>query len=173
LAGIAVATELGINIEVVKKALAEFTGVKRRFSILGTKHEVVFVDDYAHHPTEIKAVIEAARQTPAQRIIIVFQPHRSSRFSRFWEEFLEALSKADAVITMPVYSAGEAAIKGVTEQNFAKDLGQKYGKESHCAQTPQEALDIVQKITRNGDFVIGMGAGSISEFIRDIYEKYN
>ncbi|MDR0632888.1 MAG: UDP-N-acetylmuramate--L-alanine ligase [Holosporales bacterium] len=172
LAGIAVATELGINLEIVKKTLAEFTGVKRRFSILGAKGSVTFVDDYAHHPTEIKAVLNAARQTTAHRVIIVFQAHRYTRFSRFWGDFLNALSQADAVITMPVYSAGEEAIKNITGQNFAKDLGQKYEKESYFAQTPQEALDIVKKIAKEGDFVIGMGAGTISEFIRDIYEHY-
>jgi UDP-N-acetylmuramate--alanine ligase len=169
LAGIAVAVELGIDFEIMKKAFADFTGVRRRFSILGTKNGVTFVDDYAHHPSEIKAVLEAANQTAKRHIITVFQPHRYSRFSDLWKEFLKVLGTADIVIAMPVYTAGEEPIENINSETFIKELAKT--KESYYAQNTDEVLNIIKNIAKEGDLVIGMGAGSISEFIKKVYEQ--
>ncbi|MDR1597623.1 MAG: UDP-N-acetylmuramate--L-alanine ligase [Holosporales bacterium] len=108
LAAVAVAKELEISADVIKSAFASFQGVKRRFTILGQTCGVTFVDDYAHHPMEIKAVIDAARQAHAARVVAVFQPHRYSRFTQFFDAFADVLAKADIVIALPVYAAGES-----------------------------------------------------------------
>lgn len=172
LAAIAVANELGIDIEVVKRSFSAFLGVKRRFTILGVMRGVTFVDDYAHHPTEIQAVMNAARKTAAKRLIVIFQPHRYTRFSSLWNEFLTVLAQADVVIIPPVYPAGEAEIPGITNENFVEVLHKSGKQEAYAAKSYDETLQYVQQIAQENDFVIGMGAGNISEWMHQIYKAF-
>lgn len=177
LAAIAVAYELGLDWEPVKEALSKFSGVKRRFSLLGIKRGVTFIDDYAHHPSEIRAVIEAARQIQPNRVIVVFQAHRYTRFSRFWQEFLKVFCLADIVITMPVYSAGEPVIADISGISFVEELSRRFksehlDKQAYFAKDTDEVLQLLVDLAKDKDCVIGMGAGSITDYIRQIYEAY-
>jgi UDP-N-acetylmuramate--alanine ligase len=171
LAAIAVANELRISPEIYKSALASFQGVKRRFTVLGKKRGVTFVDDYAHHPMEIQAVIAAARQTDAARIIAIFQPHRYSRLSALFDEFVDVLSTADTVIVLPVYAAGEAAMNGYTNEKVVEALKSRGNKNAYFCED-QELPDLARKIAENRDFLVGLGAGSISEIILSVYNLY-
>lgn len=173
LAALAAAHELEINIEICKSALASFQGVKRRFTILGKKQGITFIDDYAHHPMEIKAVLEAGRQTQAKRIIAIFQPHRYSRFSQLFNDFVEVLSQADVVIAMPVYAAGEPLIEGINHQSFIKTLKKNAFKQAYAVNQENDLLDIIHEITLEGDFVIGLGAGNISDILSKVYTSFS
>lgn len=172
LAALAAAHELGINNEVCKAALASFRGVHRRFTWLGQKDGVTFIDDYAHHPTEIRAVLEAARQTSAQRVCVVFQPHRYSRFSKLFEDFLEVLSAADVVVTLPVYAAGESPVEGFTAQAFTEALRERLGDQAYAVEGGAELAELLPQITREGDTVVGMGAGSLSEIMEKVFKTF-
>lgn len=168
LAALATAHELEIPPEVSCAALAAFEGVKRRFTILGQKRGVTFVDDYAHHPMEIRAVLEAGRQTEAKRLLAVFQPHRYTRFSAFFDAFADVLSAADVVIALPVYAAGERATDEerarFSNASFATVL-QERSKEAYAVNDEEELKARLKDIAREGDFVIGLGAGSISDIL--------
>lgn len=168
LAALATAHELGIPAEVCREALASFCGVHRRFTRLGQKDGVTFIDDYAHHPSEIRAVLEAARQTSAKRVCVVFQPHRYSRFSQLFDDFVAVLSTADLVITLPVYAAGEAPVDGCTPQAFTAALQPHIGNRALAVDTPEELASLLPTLTQEGDVVVGMGAGSISEMMTSI-----
>ncbi|MDR0625351.1 MAG: UDP-N-acetylmuramate--L-alanine ligase [Holosporales bacterium] len=184
LAGVAVSLELEIDEAVIKDALANFSGVKRRFSFLGNVNGVVFIDDYAHHPAEIKAVIEAAKQAGPERIVVVFQPHRYTRFADLWDRFALELSEADIVIAMPVYTAGEQEISGIDSSSFVRAFNSKYGGSGACmayyvadvAELTKLLKEILKIETRaetqkTCEFVIGMGAGSISEYMHNVYDS--
>lgn len=168
LAALATAHELEIPLEISRVALAAFEGVKRRFTILGRKKGITFVDDYAHHPMEIRAVLEAGKQTEAKRLIAVFQPHRHTRFQAFFEVFADVLAKADVVIALPVYAAGEAASAEdqvrFSNETFAKAL-QDRGVEAYAVATEGELANCLRQVAHEGDFVIDLGAGSISEIM--------
>ena len=170
LAGIAVATELGIDLEIVKKSLSEFLGVKRRFTILGTKNGITFVDDYAHHPSEIDAVIDAAKQTDSKNVIMIFQPHRYTRLSALWTEFLETLKKVNTVIVLPVYTAGEKQIEKINSETFVQELSKETN--SYYAGNKLEIMNLIKSKSNNGDIIIAVGAGDITHTIKEIFEEY-
>ncbi|MDR1908083.1 MAG: UDP-N-acetylmuramate--L-alanine ligase [Holosporales bacterium] len=174
LAAIAVAKELGIQAEVYKSALASFKGVKRRFTVLGEKRGVTFVDDYAHHPMEIKTVIESARQTCAKRVIALFQPHRYSRFSQLFEDFVDVLMAADVVIALPVYAAGESKIANYDNVAFVSALKAKGCQNVHVAPNNDvdQILKTVAAVVQDGDFCIGLGAGSISDIVAGVFSSF-
>lgn len=173
LAAIAVAHELRISPEVYKSALSPFQGVKRRFTVLGKKDGVTFVDDYAHHPTEIGAVLAAIKQTNAKRVIALFQPHRYSRFSSLFQDFLKVLAKADVVIVLPVYAAGEDPMKNCSSEAFVDDL--KMHDKMHdnvYFSENKDVLKVVREIATDGDYCIGLGAGSISDIMSNLFTSF-
>ena len=173
LAAIALARHAGASFEAVQRALPGFRGVARRFEVVGTARGVTFVDDYAHHPTEIAATLAAARSVyPGQRIIAVFQPHLYSRTRDLAVEFGYALAQADAVWVTDVYAAREAVIEGVSGElivNAAKRAG---ADGVHYAPT----LDVLQgelaQVLVDGDVCIAMGAGDIDTAIRSVYARF-
>jgi UDP-N-acetylmuramate--alanine ligase len=171
LAAIAVANELRISPEIYKAALASFQGVKRRFTILGKRRGVTFVDDYAHHPTEIQAVISAARQTDAARIVAVFQPHRYSRLSALFDEFVEVLSAADIVIVLPVYAAGETIMDEYTNKRVVDALMAQGHRSAYFCES-QDLLGLAKSVAMDRDFFVGLGAGNISEIISNVYNLF-
>ncbi|MDR0631333.1 MAG: UDP-N-acetylmuramate--L-alanine ligase [Holosporales bacterium] len=171
LAAIAVAHELRISPEIYKAALASFQGVKRRFTILGKKRGVTFVDDYAHHPVEIRAVIAAARQMNAKRVVAVFQPHRYSRFSLLFDDFIAVLATADVVIVLPVYAAGEPIVEGYNNEKAVEALNAQGHETVYCCDR-EDLLDLATDIAIEGDFFVGLGAGNITEIISNVYNLY-
>jgi UDP-N-acetylmuramate--alanine ligase len=162
LAAIAVARELRIKDEVVRKALASFGGVKRRFTRTGTAGGITVIDDYGHHPVEIAAVLETARQTSDGRIIAVVQPHRYTRLKALFDEFCKAFNHADAVLVAPVYAAGEEPIAGIDRDALVAGLIRHGHRDARALEGPDELPRRIADMARPGDLVVCLGAGSIT-----------
>jgi UDP-N-acetylmuramate--alanine ligase len=160
LAAIGVALELGVAFADVVGALAEFRGAERRFERKGEAAGVTVVDDYGHHPTEIAAVLQAARGTGARRVMCVFQPHRYTRTAQLLREFGPALALADEVVLTDIYPAGEDAIPGVTVDALAEQV-RLAGGTVHVVAALADLPKAVARLSQPGDLVITMGAGSI------------
>jgi len=161
LAAVAVAGELEVPFERTAAALAEFRGAERRFELRGEARGVMVVDDYGHHPTEIAAVIDAARAGIDRRVVVVFQPHRYTRTAQLLPEFVEALKKADAVVLTDIYAAGETPIPGVTIETMAVRLEEAAPGRVRLVKPLEQVPAAVAAIARAGDLVLTMGAGSI------------
>ncbi len=165
----AVGLSLGIDFATIREALSLFDGARRRFDIIGEKRGIMVVDDYAHHPTEIKATLKAARGS-GRRLICVFQPHRYTRTSFLWEQFLEAFEEADIVLLDEIYSAGEKPIAEVSSQKMARQLEERDRLGVHVIGDKEEMVRFLKEETRGGDLVITMGAGDIWKVARRFYE---
>jgi len=165
LAALAAATEAGVSDEVIRQTFAAFSGVKRRFSRAGEWQGIVVYDDYAHHPVEIAAVLRAARMAGNGRIIAVVQPHRYTRLQSLFNEFSACLDDADIVIVTPVYSAGEAPIPGIDRDELASGL-RRHGHPNVLTVDDAETLvGTVASVAKSGDLVVGLGAGTITDWI--------
>jgi UDP-N-acetylmuramate--alanine ligase len=162
LAAIAIAAEMEIPDETIRKALGGFAGVKRRFTRTGEANGVGVIDDYGHHPVEIKAVLAAARQGTKGQVVAVVQPHRYTRLSSLFEEFCTCFNDADAVIVADVYAAGEKPIEGATRDALVEGL-RRHGHRHVIALSGREALaGLVAPLVNPGDFVVCLGAGDIT-----------
>ncbi len=165
----AVGHDIGIRHERIVEALAKFSGVKRRFSTTGIVNNITVIDDYGHHPVEIAAVLKAGRDAVQSakgngRIIAIVQPHRYTRLSSLFDQFCTCFTLADEVVVADVYSAGEEAIPGVNKEALASCI-RKSGKDKvHTLPAPQELAPLIAKIARPGDFVICLGAGTITQW---------
>ena len=172
-ASIAVASDIGIKINTIKKALKKFSGIQRRFTKVFSRGRKEFYDDYAHHPTEIKAVINSARQVNKKRkIICVFQPHRYSRLKLLKSEFASSFKSSDVVVLCPVYSAGEKIKYNYKQKNFSKLIAQKSNTQVININDKYDLKNYLKKNLFDNEMVICMGAGSISNWIREIGEKF-
>jgi UDP-N-acetylmuramate--alanine ligase len=156
-----VGLELGIDIGAVTAALEAFPGADRRFQRLGEAAGVLVIDDYGHHPTEIRAVLDAARASLGRRLIVAFQPHRYTRTERLLEEFGPALAQADELVLTEIYAAGEEPIPGVTLDALSAAIRPHVGGRLHVARTMDDVVIMVSSLARRGDAVIMLGAGSI------------
>ena len=161
LAAVAVGECLGLAFEQVAGALRDFPGAERRFERHGEAGGVLVVDDYGHHPTEIAAVLSAARATLNRRLIVAFQPHRYSRTAQLLEEFGPAMKDADEIVLTGVYAAGEEPIPGITLDAVAEAVRRGSGRPVHAADTLDDVVATVLQVARAGDAVITLGAGSI------------
>jgi UDP-N-acetylmuramate--alanine ligase len=161
LAAVAVGLDLAIPFARIAGALAEFRGAERRFESHGEVGGVLVIEDYGHHPTEIAAVLGAARAALARRLVVVFQPHRYSRTRRLFDRFAPALSAADEIVLTDIYSAGEDAVPGVTIEALADDVARKAGVPVHLVKDIRAVPAAVAGLARPGDAVITLGAGSI------------
>lgn len=160
---LAVAHALGLDIEAAAEALSAFSGVRRRFDLVGQVGGITVVDDYAHHPTEVKATLDAASELGYERVWALFQPHRFSRTAAFAREFGQSFDSADRVVLMDVYSAGEAPIPGVSGKTIVSSLLQE-SPQSHVAYLPHRS-DVVRYLAprlKDGDLVMTMGAGDVT-----------
>jgi len=160
LATVAVGLELGLPFERIASGLAEFRGAERRFEIRGEPNGILVVDDYGHHPTEIAAVLAAARQLN-RRVIVAFQPHRYSRTAALLDDFGPALAQADHVVLTDIYSAGEDPIPGATLDALVAAVRRHVKAPVDVAVRLDEVIPIVKRIAKPGDVVITLGAGSI------------
>jgi UDP-N-acetylmuramate--alanine ligase len=161
LAAVAVGEGIGLDFTRLATALAGFHGAERRFERYGEVDGVLVVDDYGHHPTEIAAVMTAARATLGRRLIVAFQPHRHSRTAHLLEAFGPALRDADEIVLCDIYAAGEEAIAGVTVDRLAEAIRAGSGRPVHVARTLDDVLATLVRIARPGDAVVTLGAGSI------------
>jgi UDP-N-acetylmuramate--alanine ligase len=162
IAAIAVARELGVSKEAIREGLKSFTGVKRRFTTTGYWNDVRIVDDYAHHPVEIAAVLKAAREVTDGRVIAVMQPHRYSRLRDLFGEFSTCFNEADVVAVTDVYSAGEAPIEGVDAEALIKSIIRHGHRQAQKLASFDDLPALVRAEARPGDLVVLLGAGDIT-----------
>jgi len=168
LAAIAVAHEMGLSEDTMRKALLGFKGVKRRFTKTGEAHGVTVVDDYGHHPVEIAAVLRAAREAYQGRIVAVVQPHRYSRLHDLFEEFCTCFNHADTVIVAEVYSAGETPIEGVSRDALVDGLRAHGHRHVVALESPQALAGVVAELINPGDLVVCLGAGNITTWAANL-----
>ncbi|MFG1246266.1 UDP-N-acetylmuramate--L-alanine ligase [Xanthobacter flavus] len=161
-AAIAVAHELKVPDEKIIEALSQFGGVKRRFTRTGEWNGVTVYDDYGHHPVEIAAVLKAARAASEGQVIAVVQPHRYTRLASLFDEFCTCFNDADHVVVAPVYTAGEAPIPGVDRDHLVQGLIAHGHRSVTALEGPEQLAGIVAGLAKPGDYVICLGAGSIS-----------
>ncbi|MFB3776360.1 MAG: UDP-N-acetylmuramate--L-alanine ligase [Bryobacteraceae bacterium] len=160
-AAIAVALELEVAPEKIREALGGFTSVDRRFQVRGRERGVTVVDDYGHHPTEIRATLAAARLGGYRRIHVLYQPHRYTRTQQLMEEFARSFHQADTVLLLDIYAASEEPIEGVTAETLAR-MTRGFGHRSvHYVGTAARAVDRVVELSQEGDLVLTLGAGNI------------
>lgn len=163
-AAIAVATELGVSAEAVKRGLSSFGGVKRRFTHTGTWNGVEVFDDYGHHPVEIKAVLRAAREATKGRVIAIAQPHRFTRLHDLFDDFSACFNDADTVMVAPVYTAGEDPIEGVNSETLTARIRAGGHRDARYIEGPAAVAPIVRELAKPGDFVVYLGAGNITQW---------
>ena len=163
-AAIAVAHELGASVDVIRKAIASFGGVKRRFTRTGEWNGVAIFDDYGHHPVEIAAVLRAARAATTGKVIAVVQPHRYTRLAALFDAFATCFNDADSVIVADVYPAGEAPIEGVSKTALATAIAAHGHRHAAVLESPEKLALVIRKMVSPGDYVICLGAGSITQW---------
>ena len=164
---LAVAHRMGLSEEEIREGFAKFHGADRRFQYKGKFHGATVIDDYAHHPTEIRASLAAAKNYPHKRIVVVFQPHTYTRTKAFLEDFADALSAADQVILADIYAAREQDIYGVSSLDIKKRLD---AAGVDCLYFPsfEEIEDYLKKNSIDGDLLITMGAGNVVQIGEDL-----
>jgi UDP-N-acetylmuramate--alanine ligase len=163
-AAIAVARELGVSDELIRKALASFGGVRRRFTKTGEWNGVTVIDDYGHHPVEIAAVLKAARESTAGQVIAVMQPHRYTRLASLFEPFCACFNDADTVIIAPVYAAGEQPIAGADRDALIAGMRARGHRHVLALDAPADLAGLVRALVHPGDYVVCLGAGSITQW---------
>lgn len=178
LAVILTALDLGCDYDAVRRGLEDFGGVKRRFEHKGTARGITVVDDYAHHPTEVRVTLEAARSRLGRkgsgRLVAIFQPHRYSRTAQLAPEFAKALCGADVVVLTDVYSAGESPIDGVSGRTIFENLdrcGRRTRPEAHYVASKDAIVDFLLPVLKEGDLVLTLGAGDIWEVGEELVRR--
>jgi len=168
LAAIGVALELGIPDATIQQGFAKFGGVKRRFTKVGEVGGVTIIDDYGHHPVEIRAVLAAARESAEGRVIAVVQPHRFTRLKNLMDEFAQAFNDADMVYVTPVYAAGELPLEGVSSDALVENV-QRRGHRAVAAIESEDALaKTLAGVIQPKDMVICLGAGDITKWAANL-----
>jgi UDP-N-acetylmuramate--alanine ligase len=167
-AAAAVALYLNVPAELIREGLAKFAGVGRRFDIKGVVNDVTVIDDYGHHPVEIRATLEAARGCKFSRLLVVFQPHRYTRTQHLWDDFSRAFNLADVLVLTDIYAASEPPIPGVTSEALAKAIREAGHKNVFYFRSMQEGIEHLLRETRPGDAIMTIGAGSISRASNEI-----
>ena len=164
MAAFAVATEAGLTDTQIRSGLSGFAGVARRFTFTGEYNGVVFFDDYAHHPVEIASVLRAARETATGRVIAIKQPHRFTRLHSLFDDFAASMGDADVVLLMPVYTAGEAPIDGIDHKTLAEKIEANGHRGVLALERDEDVIEAIGRLCQPGDLVIGLGAGSITQW---------
>jgi UDP-N-acetylmuramate--alanine ligase len=163
-AAIAVADQLKVPAEAIRKGLKGFSGVKRRFTRTGVVGGITVIDDYGHHPVEIAAVLKAARQSTRRDVIAVVQPHRYSRVHDLFNDFATCFNDADTVIVAPIYAAGEAPIEGVTHEELVQRIRARGHRDARVIDRPEALAPLIASRAAEGDYVVCLGAGNITQW---------
>ena len=170
-AAIAVGIGLDVGVEAIRVALDQFRGVDRRFQLRGRAAGVSVIDDYGHHPTEIKATLAAAKQCGFRKVHAIFQPHRYSRTRDLMEDFTTAFSGADSLFVLDIYAASEKPIEGISGEALARQIATKSGRKVQYVSSFAEAVSSAAAVAQEGDMVLTLGAGSVSQLGPMILEK--
>jgi UDP-N-acetylmuramate--alanine ligase len=160
-AAAAVGLHLGVPADLIREGLEKFQGVGRRFEVKGVFHGVTLIDDYGHHPAEIRATLEAARGCNYSRLLVLFQPHRYTRTQHLWDEFCRAFNQADVLVLTDIYAASEAPIEGITGEALAAAVSAAGHRNVRYRGAMAEALDELVREARPGDAILTIGAGSV------------
>ena len=171
LAAVTVAKILNINTNKIKQAFQKFKGVKRRFTLVCNFKGIKIIDDYAHHPEEIKATLELARDLKPKKIIVIFQPHRYSRFKNLYYDFKKVLKNCDRLYVADVYSAGEKKIKNISKEKFVFEMNKINKNFAKSLNNIKSLPKIILNEGSKGDIVIFIGAGDISKWVNDLPSK--
>jgi UDP-N-acetylmuramate--alanine ligase len=167
-AAAAVGLALNVPAELIREGLANFSGVGRRFEIKGNFSGVILIDDYGHHPAEIRATLEAARGCGYKRLLVLFQPHRYTRTQHLWDDFLRSFNDADVLVITDIYAAGEQPIEGITGERLAEAVSLAGHKNVVYSSTLQGGIEYMLRETRAGDAVLTIGAGSVGRVIDEL-----
>jgi UDP-N-acetylmuramate--alanine ligase len=170
-AAIGVGLEMDVTVTQIREGLAAFSGVDRRFSVRGVERGITVVDDYGHHPTEVKATLAAARLSPYKHVHVLFQPHRFSRTKFLTDEFGTAFHQADNLFLLDIYAASEASIEGVSAQALLEKIRSHGHRSAHYAPTIEAGVTAIAAVAQPGDLIITLGAGSVSQAAEKILEK--
>ncbi len=170
MASIALADLLSIDIDIIKKALLNFTGTDRRFEFKGEKNNITIIDDYAHHPTEITATLKAAKNFPHKTLWCVFQPHTYTRTKTFLKDFAKALSLADKIILTDIFAARETDTLGISSQDLQEEIV-KLGSECYYFKTFEEVENFILTSSMKNDLLITMGAGDVVKIGENLLQK--
>ncbi len=163
-----VALSLNVPPDLIRAGLAKFSGVGRRFEIKGTFNGVTLIDDYGHHPAEIRATLEAARGCGYHRLLVLFQPHRYTRTQHLWEDFRRSFNLADVLVLTEIYAAGEQPIEGVTGEKLADAIRGAGHKNVIFKSTMQAGMEYMLREARPGDAVMAIGAGSVGRVLEQL-----
>jgi UDP-N-acetylmuramate--alanine ligase len=166
-----VARELDIDVETIRKALQEFSGVQRRFQVKGEAKEVLVVDDYGHHPTEVRATLAAAKAGGGRRVVCLFQPHRYSRTKHLLDEFFTAFNQADVVVIMDIYAAGEQPIEGITGQVVCDGIRKHGHKDAVHIAGRDAVVEHLLEALQPGDLLLTLGAGDVWKLGETVLER--
>jgi UDP-N-acetylmuramate--alanine ligase len=167
-AAAAVGLVLNVPADLIREGLASFSGVARRFEIKGKFSGVTLIDDYGHHPAEIRATLEAARGCGFKRLLVLFQPHRYSRTQNLWEDFQSSFNQADIVVITDIYAAGEAPIDGTTGERLSEAISSAGHKNVVFSSTLQGGIEFMLRESRSGDAVMTIGAGSVGRVTEEL-----
>jgi len=170
-AAVAIGVQLGIAPEKIAVGLESFRGVDRRFQVKGVERGVTVVDDYGHHPTEIKATLQAARECGYGRVLVLFQPHRFTRTRDLMEDFAGAFGDADSLQVLDIYAASEKPMEGISGEALARVIAEKSGKSARYAASFAEAASAAVGAAQDGDMILTMGAGNVSQLGPMILER--
>ena len=164
-AAAAVGLSLNVPADLIRAGLAKFSGVGRRFEIKGEYGGVTLIDDYGHHPAEIRATLEAARGCGYKRLLVLFQPHRYSRTKFLWEDFRRSFNEADILVITEIYAAGEAAVDGVNGEILSEAISTAGHKNVVFTSTMQAGMEFLYREARPGDAILTIGAGSVNRVL--------
>jgi UDP-N-acetylmuramate--alanine ligase len=161
MAAVAIAMELEVKPDTIREALATFSGVDRRFQVRGKERGITVVDDYGHHPTEIRATLDGARVCGFRRIHVLFQPHRFTRTFHLMDEFARAFHQADSLFVMDIYAASEKPIEGVTAESLVERIRQFGHRGAEYVGTIERGVEALLAAAKDGDLVLTLGAGNV------------
>ena len=170
LAAIGVALEMDVPVDLIRSGLAAFSGVERRFQIRGEKDGIVVVDDYGHHPTEIRATLAAARATWSRRVVVVFQPHRYSRTRDLADDFAKAFEQADVVYVLDIYPGGEEPLPGISGKTIVEKIQGSGHPAVHWVNSDPDLIARLRDELREGDVLLTLGAGDVGKIGKELFE---